>query len=79
MGSDQGRGRSVALQPFEVEILSDVKYQRIALDAGRCGFAKQGPSPGAEDLSETPEERRPYLIEPIGGNGDRGLRFAARG
>ena len=50
MGGDQGRGRSVALETFEVKILRDVKYQRIAFDASRRGLAKQCPSPGAEDL-----------------------------
>ena len=66
MGGDESRGRSVALEPFEVKILSDVKNQRIAFDTGRSGFAEQGPTPGPEDLTKAPEERRPYLVEPLG-------------
>jgi hypothetical protein len=74
MGGDEGRGRGVALEPFEVEILSYVKDQGIAFDAGRGGFAEQSPSSSPEDLTEAPEECRPYLVESIGRNRDRGLR-----
>lgn len=72
MSGDESRGRSVALEPFKVKILSDVKDQRIAFDTGRSGFAEQGPSPGPEDLTKAPEKRRPNLVESIGG--DRDLR-----